>query len=297
MTLNTHIRGAQIELTTISGGHIIDATIPEVKLDVYNSPTDGYVLSWSDTENKMEWSSIGTMYVNETPTGTINGANTNFTLANTPTSGTEMIYLNGLLQEPGAGNDYTITGSGITFTEAPETNDIILASYLVQQGIGAGSSGGGMSDIVEDTTPQLGGDLDLNDHYVELKPEPSSDDSGSGMMSTMTVDTNGTGVGSALYMAGDGHFDEADASASGTMPCTAIALETGTGSKKVLHYGYMRNDGWDWTAGGLLYVSTVAGALTQTPPAGSGDQVQVVGYATHADRIFFSPDLSTAEVA
>jgi hypothetical protein len=37
----------------------------------------------------------------ETPTGTVNGSNTTFTLANTPISGTEMVFLNGLLMEPG----------------------------------------------------------------------------------------------------------------------------------------------------------------------------------------------------
>ncbi len=44
-------------------------------------------------------------------------------------------------------------------------------------------------------------------------------------------------------------------------------------------------------------MSTTAGGLTQATVSGSGDQVQVVGYATHADRLFFSPDISTAEVS
>jgi fiber protein len=66
----------------------------------------------------------------ETPTGTINGANTTFTLANTPTVGTEELFLNGILLEPGAGNDYTISGATITMLAAPLTGDRLKASYF-----------------------------------------------------------------------------------------------------------------------------------------------------------------------
>jgi hypothetical protein len=67
--------------------------------------------------------------VRETPTGTINGSNTTFTLANTPLSGTETVFLNGILQDAGAGNDYTISGGTITFLTAPATGDKIRVNY------------------------------------------------------------------------------------------------------------------------------------------------------------------------
>jgi hypothetical protein len=65
----------------------------------------------------------------ETPTGTVNGSNTTFTLANTPIAGTEQVFLNGLLQEPGAGNDYTISGTTITYLTAPLAGDKIRVNY------------------------------------------------------------------------------------------------------------------------------------------------------------------------
>ena len=65
----------------------------------------------------------------ETPTGTINGVNTTFTLANTPIVNTEQIFLNGLLLEPGAGNDYTISGATITMLIVPATGDRLKANY------------------------------------------------------------------------------------------------------------------------------------------------------------------------
>lgn len=65
----------------------------------------------------------------EIPTGAINGANTTFTLANTPTAGSEHLYINGVLQESGAGNDYTISSATITMLTAPLTGEKIRVTY------------------------------------------------------------------------------------------------------------------------------------------------------------------------
>lgn len=65
----------------------------------------------------------------ETPTGALNGANTTYTLANTPITGSEHVYLNGSLQDVGAGNDYTISNAVITMLSAPTTTDKIKVSY------------------------------------------------------------------------------------------------------------------------------------------------------------------------
>jgi hypothetical protein len=72
----------------------------------------------------------GKFVTRETPTGAINGSNTSFGLANTPVAGSESVFLNGILQEPGSGNDYTITGSTITYLTAPVTGDRIRVSYV-----------------------------------------------------------------------------------------------------------------------------------------------------------------------
>lgn len=68
----------------------------------------------------------------ETPSGTIDGSNTTFTLANTPVSGTVIVFLNGLRQKSGAGNDYTISGSTITYLSAPLSGDVLTVSYISQ---------------------------------------------------------------------------------------------------------------------------------------------------------------------
>ena len=70
-----------------------------------------------------------TWVTRETPTGTVNGSNTDFTMAATPLSNTDCIYLNGILQNTGGANDYTLSGAIITFNTAPESGDVILVNY------------------------------------------------------------------------------------------------------------------------------------------------------------------------
>lgn len=65
----------------------------------------------------------------EIPSGSINSSNVTYTLANTPTAGSEHVYLNGTLQESGAGNDYTISGAVITYLSAPLTGEKLRVSY------------------------------------------------------------------------------------------------------------------------------------------------------------------------
>lgn len=64
---------------------------------------------------------------NETPGGAIDGSNVTFTIAHTPVAGTLQLFLNGVLLSEG--NDYSLSGSTITFFEAPEEGSL-LASYL-----------------------------------------------------------------------------------------------------------------------------------------------------------------------
>jgi len=79
------------------------------------------------TATAAQLNDLGTIVVRETPSGLVNGSNTDFTLAHTPKSGTEEVYLNGLLQDPT--NDYTISTNTITFVAAPKTGDKIRVSY------------------------------------------------------------------------------------------------------------------------------------------------------------------------
>jgi len=136
--LNTSIRGDQLVDASISGAHIRNAEITPIKLDIVNSPEDGDVLTYDANNSTFEWEKIGTLIANESPTGSINGSNTTFTLSTLPEGNSLEVYLNGVLQQPGAGNAYTVSGTQIAFATAPEVGDVILCSYLTSAGLGGG---------------------------------------------------------------------------------------------------------------------------------------------------------------
>jgi hypothetical protein len=117
-----------------------------------------------------------------------------------------------------------------------------------------------------------------------------------GKTATVTVDDASAVFSSALYIAADFNYDRCDADDAGTMPCVVLALEAGAGSKLVLREGQICNTDWNWSTG-VIYVDTTTGGLTQTPPSGSGDSVQIVGYAMSADTMYFDPDSTVVVIA
>lgn len=105
--------------------------------------------------------------------------------------------------------------------------------------------------------------------------------------------------GEVCYLKSDGKFWKSNADASTTMPVKAMALATinADASGSFLLIGITRDDSWSWTIGGLIYASCTTGALTQTAPSGSGDQVQIVGWALTATIMYFNPSYEMVEVA
>jgi len=66
-------------------------------------------------------------WADEVPAGTMNGSNTAFTISAAPIAGTLDLKLNGVRQEPTV--DYSITGTAITYTTAPKSDDWHRAMY------------------------------------------------------------------------------------------------------------------------------------------------------------------------
>ncbi len=102
-----------------------------------------------------------------------------------------------------------------------------------------------------------------------------------------------------VYMDSSSTWKEADANGSGTYPVRGIATAAGSNGNPliVLEDGVFRDDGGTaWTPGGTIYLSTAVGDLTQTPPATTGDKIQVVGFAlsAHVVRLKLSPDYGTS---
>ena len=154
-----------------------------------------------------------------------------------------------------------------------------------------------MTSVVSDTTPQLGGDLDLNQKSLTY-PLPTSNLTGEGDKFTGTLGESVTFGQTVYYKFSDGKYWLSDADAGSTMTIVAIAMESGSAndSKTLLRRGWVRNDSWSWT-GGPLYGSGTAGAMSQTINAlTTGGIVQVVAPIVSAHVIWFEPSPEWTEV-
>jgi Avian adenovirus fibre, N-terminal len=134
--------GQTIDVVAADNSMTINADSLQVKLDAARAVTVGAsgigvnidAATMQISANQLgvkagTFITLANIVTRETPTGLVNGANTTFTLANTPVAATEEVYLNGILQEPGAGNDYTIATSTITMLSAPLTGDRSRVTY------------------------------------------------------------------------------------------------------------------------------------------------------------------------
>lgn len=142
----TQIRGEQVKDASVDSDQVAITTIDTTHIDWGTGVTGvnagdipfesghTYGGSASNVMDALEEILLGTsIVINETPTGNIDSSNVTFTLANTASTGTTDVYLNGVRLDEGdvsSGGDYQITGSTITMNEAPETGDKIRVGYL-----------------------------------------------------------------------------------------------------------------------------------------------------------------------
>ena len=150
---------------------------------------------------------------------------------------------------------------------------------------------GGLSNVVEDTTPQLGGDLDTNGKNVLFAKTGNTDHSSNGDI--VKIGTGSTTQGELCYYTSSGTWVAADADATGTAGgvLLAIALGTDPDVDGMLLRGMYTLDHDPGTVGDELYVSTTAGDITSTAPSGTGDVVRVIGYCLDSTngQIWFNP--------
>ena len=219
---------------------------------------------------------------------------------------------------PQLGGDLDLNGNSIDFPSTPNISDVKdennMASdsatmLATQQSIkaytdtssaaaSAAAVASATSDVVDDTTPQLGGDLDMNGKSITITPTAGgSDETESGIIATLTAGET-LAFGEVCYLKSDGKYWLADSSDDTAIPAVVMALGaiSADASGSFLKRGFLRDDSYSWTVGGLLYASTTGGAISQTAPSGSGQIVQVLGYAYSATVIYFSPNLGTLEI-
>jgi hypothetical protein len=156
--------------------------------------------------------------------------------------------------------------------------------------------------VIRDLSPQLGGDLDLNGFNLLVTQLPGGVSSlaKSGFVITLTVGENLT-FGEVVYFKSDGKVWKAKGDNISTCPVIGVCVvldgiaADATGS--ILLRGVIRNEGWSWTSGQILYLSSAtAGALSASAPSTVNHVMQVLGVALFPGRIYFNPQLYYATV-
>lgn len=137
---------------------------------------------------------------------------------------------------------------------------------------------------------------------IDYVIEPASDDTYEGESTDDKLAGDTIAQWDLVYLdSTSGRWEFADADSATTSGGVLLALAAAAGTDgnamNVVFRGVVRNDGWTWTgAGKALYVSTTAGAMTETAPSGTDDVVRVVGYTLSDDCIYFNPSMDWATV-
>lgn len=189
----------------------------------------------------------------------------------------------GLPDLPPAFPDTTILVAKIIIGKGSATFHSILSPFTET----FATATSGLFNVVEDTTPELGGDLLTHDKRIIYGPTDLDDQMGCGIIITAQVDTNAQGIGAPLSLGTDGNYDTTNASGTGTiMPCRGLALTSGTDTdEEILLDGFYRDDTAfsGWIPNEYVYVNNTTGTLINSSSGFiSGDKIQKVGHIESA---------------
>lgn len=231
----------------------------------------------------------------------------------------EMAYMNSFNGAPITGDHGSLAG----LSDDDHTQYLLLSGRSGQTvsipasssfRINYNSSNPGLLVDDNDNSITIGSDAGTNYVYVtdtgvdivdlkqaHLIAAPTSDHSYSGTTITLTANEN-QAFGDVCYINADGEAQLGDASASTTSLVTVMCTETVSANNPATYLimGIARDDTWAWTVGSPVYLSitgTTGNTLTQTAPSATGEIVQYIGMATHADRILFNPSPIIIEIA
>lgn len=125
---------------------------------------------------------------------------------------------------------------------------------------------------------------------------PTSDDTATGeITNAFNSGYTSSAIGDLVYLDSSSTWQKADADASATtyqgMLGIALEVKTSGNALKVLLRGfaYCSTAFPTFTVGGIVYMSATAGAVTQTAPTTTDSATRILGYAVHADKMWFNP--------
>lgn len=224
--------------------------------------------------------------------------NCTFPTLNQNTSGTAanvtgiVVGANGGTGVANTGKTITL-GGNLTLSGAYATTFTVLNTTSVT----LPTSGTLMANLVEDTTPELGGNLVVNQKNIDVSATLSTNSSYSGIIETGTVGENVV-FGDVLYLKfSDGKWWKAKADAYATTPALRMAMASisANSSGVLLIEGNVRYDSWSLAARNVWLSAATAGAITTTQPSTTGNQIQFIGTAKTSTKLYFKPSSDVGE--
>ena len=202
-----------------------------------------------------------------------------------------------------------VSGTAATVTGAAQSNITslgTLTTLTVDNVITNGTTIGHTDDTdlmtLADGSLTLAGDLKLADgKHINLTTPllAGSDHTATGTTAQMLAGAAITAFQLVCIHSTTQEVVPADASAAATSRAIGIALadisDTATGT--ILLHGFVRDDTFNFTTGGVVFLSETTGALTQTAPTTSDAFVQAVGVALEPDVVFINPSVDVIQHA
>lgn len=125
---------------------------------------------------------------------------------------------------------------------------------------------------------------------------PTGDGTGTGIITNeFNSGYSSTAIGDLVYLDSSGTWQKADADASAATYSgilgIALSVTASASPATVLLQGYVyaATPFPTFTIGSPIYMSATAGAVTQTAPVTTDSATRVIGWAVHADKMWFNP--------
>lgn len=179
-------------------------------------------------------------------------------------------------------------------TTASAVNEITIANAATGTSPSITASGGD-TDVSLFIAAKGAGAIVTNTWGVRIAP-PSTDGTASGAITNSFNAGYTTTLGDLVYLDSSATWQKTDANSSTTYSgLLGIVLDNGITSGNVVRvalsgsFVYMSAAFPTFTIGATVYMSETAGAVTTTQPTTADAAIRVVGFAVHADKIFFNP--------
>ena len=239
---------------------------------ITGTPADNELLAWDTSTSK---------WINQTAseagieTHTEDHDNTHHTTNyHTESDGTGVVTVHSDITSAGSGDIITTVERGNLHSDVVTTNAHVQALSI--------------NNLSEDSSPQLGGDLDLNDNSITVNGDLGTDHYYEGLV--LNNITNAQAFGKLVYIT------SAHTTALCDKDSIELAMGISVGTGEVLYSGTIRDDSFSGlAAGNPVYVGDDGNPTDDISAYATGDMVQCIGVAIDTNVILIK-DICWVEI-